>query len=61
MRWFLRNLASLFPRRRVAAYDPFRYGSEPHTSPWDLVTGDDELRAILDSGEIKKGGLPRAD
>lgn len=53
-----RNLKSLLPRRR---FDPWRYGSDPHTSPWDnpLKQNSDELREIIDSGEIKMGGLPQ--
>lgn len=49
-----RNLRSLLPTRR---YDPFRYGSDPHTSPWaDRVDPKvSELREIIDSGEIKQG------
>lgn len=57
MRWLWRNIVSLFPQRR---YDPFRYGADKHLSPWDGRTGDDQLREIIDSGEIKMGGLPRA-
>lgn len=58
MRWLRRNLASLFPHRR---FDPWRYGSDPHTSPWDDRNRVDILREVIDSGEIKNGGLPRAD
>lgn len=58
MRWLMRNLRSLLPRRR---FDPWRYGSDPHSSPWDDRHGNDQLRETIDSGEIKNGGLPRAD
>lgn len=53
-----RNIRSLFPHRK---FDPWRYGSDPHASPWDDRYSNDELRRIIDSGEIKNGGLPRAD
>ena len=58
MRWLLRNLMSLLPRRR---FDPWRYGSDRNSSPWDGRLNEDILREIIDSGEIKMGGLPRAD
>lgn len=58
VRWLLRNFKSLLPRRR---FDPWRHGSDPHTSPWDDRLANDQLREIIDSGEIKNGGLPRAD
>lgn len=56
MRTLLRNLKSLLPRRK---YDPWRYGSDRHTNPWDDRFNRDQLREIIDSGEIKNGGLPR--
>jgi hypothetical protein len=57
VRWLWRNLRSLLPRRR---FNPWRYGSDPHTSPWDNRINEDELKAVIDSGETDSiKGLPR--
>ena len=56
MRWLWRNMKSLLPRR---TYNPWRFGADPHTSPWDDHQNRDELKEIIVSGEIKQGGLPR--
>ena len=57
LRWLWRNIKSLFPSRK---FDPWRYGSDKHTSPWDDHANQSKLREIIESGEIKQGGLPRA-
>lgn len=49
VRWLWRNIKSLLPRR---TYNPWRFGADPDTSPWDDHQSKSKLRAIIDSGEI---------